>query len=123
MLNACGFYACDGQQVIPIGNEKVNRFFFDNADEGILPLMSAAVDPAKKLIIWAYASNNSANVVKLTIEFGDADAADNIEVTIDAEAGLVLIIPGLILTGSEDIQAFAGTTAVITIHGYVNRIA
>lgn len=73
--------------------------------------------------VWLYASNNSANIVRLTIEFGDADAADNIEVTIDAEAGLVLIIPGLILTGSEDIQAFADTTAVITIHGYVNRIA
>ena len=66
-LSDDGFYACDGQQVIPIGNEKVNRFFFDNADEGILPLMSAAVDPAKKLIIWAYASNNSATVDSLLI--------------------------------------------------------
>jgi hypothetical protein len=62
-----GFYACDGQQVIPIGNEKVNRFFFDNVDEGTLYLMSAAVDPAKKLIIWAYASNNSATVDSLLI--------------------------------------------------------
>jgi hypothetical protein len=62
-----GFYACDGQQVIPIGNEKVNRFFFDNVDEGTLYLMSAAVDPARKLIIWAYASNNSATVDSLII--------------------------------------------------------
>ena len=62
-----GFYACDGQQVIPIGNEKVNRFFFDNVDEGTLSLMSAAVDPAKKLIIWAYASNNSSTADSLLI--------------------------------------------------------
>jgi hypothetical protein len=62
-----GFYACDGQNVVPIGNEKVNRFFFDNVDEGVLYLMSAAVDPAKKLIIWAYASNNSATVDSLLI--------------------------------------------------------
>lgn len=62
-----GFYACDGQQVIPIGNEKVNRFFFDNVEEGTLNLMSAAVDPAKKLIIWAYASVNSATVDSLLI--------------------------------------------------------
>ena len=48
-----GFYACDGQQVIPIGNEKVNRFFFDNVEESTLYLMSAAIDPARKLIIWA----------------------------------------------------------------------
>jgi hypothetical protein len=62
-----GFYACDGQNVVPIGDEKVNRFFFDNVDEGTLYLMSAAVDPAKKLIIWAYASNNSATVDSLLI--------------------------------------------------------
>jgi len=62
-----GFYACDGQNVVPIGNEKVNRFFFDNVDEGTLYLMSAAVDPTKKLIIWAYASNSSATADKLLI--------------------------------------------------------
>ena len=62
-----GFYACDGQQIIPIGNEKINRFFFDNVDEGTLYLMSAAVDPTKKLIIWAYASVSSATVDSLLI--------------------------------------------------------
>jgi hypothetical protein len=62
-----GFYACDGQNIIPIGNEKVNRFFFDNVDEGTLYLMSAAVDPTKKLIIWAYASNSSATPDKLLL--------------------------------------------------------
>jgi hypothetical protein len=62
-----GFYACDGQNVVPIGNEKVNRFFFDNVDEGTLYLMSAAVDPTKKLIIWAYASNSSSTPDSLLI--------------------------------------------------------
>ena len=62
-----GFYACDGQQVIPIGNEKVNRYFYSDVDEGILSLMSAAVDPFRKLVIWAYASKSSATVDKLLI--------------------------------------------------------
>ena len=62
-----GFYSCDGQNIMPIGNEKVNRFFFDNVDQGTLYLMSAAVDPAKKLIIWAYASSGSATPDKLII--------------------------------------------------------
>ena len=62
-----GFYACDGQNVVPIGSEKVNRFFFDNVDEGTLYLMSAAVDPIKKLIIWAYASNSSSTPDSLLI--------------------------------------------------------
>jgi hypothetical protein len=62
-----GFYACDGQNIIPIGNEKVNRFFFDTVDEGLLSLMSAAVDPARKLIIWSFASNSSATPDSLLI--------------------------------------------------------
>jgi hypothetical protein len=62
-----GFYACDGQNVVPIGSEKVNRFFFDNVEESTLYLMSAAVDPIKKLIIWAYASNSSATPDSLLI--------------------------------------------------------
>jgi len=66
-LSDDGFYACDGQQVIPIGNEKVNRYFFDDADQGILDKMSAAVDPTRKLVIWAYASNDSATADKLLI--------------------------------------------------------
>jgi len=62
-----GFYACDGQQVLPIGNEKVNRFFFADVDQGILDKMSVAIDPERKLVVWAYASNDSATPDKLII--------------------------------------------------------
>jgi len=66
-LASDGFYACDGQQVIPIGNEKVNRYFYNDADEGLLNLMSVAVDPFRKLIVWSYASTSSAVPDKLLI--------------------------------------------------------
>jgi hypothetical protein len=66
-LSDDGFYACDGQQVLPIGNEKVNRYFFADVDQGILDKMSAAVDPERKLVVWAYASNDSATPDKLLI--------------------------------------------------------
>lgn len=66
-LSNDGFYACDGQQILPIGNEKVNRYFFDNADQALLAQMSAAVDPFRKLVIWSYVSNNSATPDKLII--------------------------------------------------------
>ena len=76
--------------------------------------------------IWLYAINTSASSVKLTIEWGQADAPDgNIEVTVQPEAGLVTIIPGLLLQGNASakvVRAFAATTNVITIHGFVNRI-
>jgi hypothetical protein len=76
--------------------------------------------------IWLYAVNTSASSVKLTIEWGEATAPDgNIEVTVQPEAGLVTIIPGLLLQGNASakvVRAFAATANVITIHGFVNRI-
>ena len=76
--------------------------------------------------IWLYAVNTSASAVKLTIEWGEATAPDgNIELTVAAESGLVLVSPGLLLQGNATpkvVRAFAATTNVITIHGYVNRI-
>jgi hypothetical protein len=50
-----GFYACNGQNIVNIGAEKVNRYFFNTARESEFGSMSAAVDPSKNLIIWGYA--------------------------------------------------------------------
>ncbi len=76
--------------------------------------------------IWLYAVNTSASAVKLTIEWGETTAPDgNIELTVAAESGLVLVAPGLLLQGNATpkvVRAFAATANVITIHGYVNRI-
>ena len=76
--------------------------------------------------IWLYAVNTSASSVKLTIEWGEVTAPDgNIEVTVQPEAGLVTIIPGLLLQGNASakvVRAFAATPDVICIHGFVNRI-
>lgn len=73
--------------------------------------------------IWLYAVNTSTTSVKLTIEFGGVTNTENIEINVSGEAGLVLVIPGLVLTGSSVVRAFAGTTNVISISGYVNRIS
>jgi hypothetical protein len=78
--------------------------------------------------IWLYANNTDTTDRKLTIEYGGATSPDNlIEITIPAEAGLVLVIPGLTLsgTGSEarSVRAFAATANVINISGYINRIS
>jgi hypothetical protein len=54
-LSDDGFYMCDGQQVVAIGAEKIDRFFFNDADPDFTT-MSAAVDPIRKLVIWNYKS-------------------------------------------------------------------
>jgi hypothetical protein len=75
--------------------------------------------------IWLYAHNSSAAMVKLTLEFGGTAAPDDhIEINIGPEGtGLVLVSPGLLLTNSLVVKAFAATTNVVTLTGYVNRIA
>jgi hypothetical protein len=55
-LSDDGFYMCDGQQVVPIGAEKVDRFFLNDASETDYSTMSAAIDPVRKLVIWNYKS-------------------------------------------------------------------
>lgn len=73
--------------------------------------------------IWVYANNTSTSAVKLTIEYGTTTAADgNIELTVAAEAGLVLVISGLILQNSRVVKAFAGTADVLLLTGFVNSI-
>jgi hypothetical protein len=76
--------------------------------------------------VWLWAYNSSTSSVLLTIEFGDATAPDsNIKTTLAGQNGLILIVPGLILKGNSTpwtIKAFAATTNVITISGFINEI-
>lgn len=76
--------------------------------------------------VWLYAQNTDTSAVKLTIEWGGTTAPDDlIEVTVQPEAGLVCIAPGLLIKGNATalvIRAFAATANVITIHGFVNQI-
>ena len=77
--------------------------------------------------VWLYAYNSSASTVLLTIQYGGTTAVDNdIKLTIPATSGLTLVLPGLILTGTgaaaNTVYAYAATTNVVTISGYVNRI-
>lgn len=76
--------------------------------------------------VWLYAMNTDSTARKLTVQFGGTTSPDDeIEVTIQPEAGLVTIVPGFPIKGNATplvVRAFAATTNVITIHGFVNRI-
>ena len=75
--------------------------------------------------IWLYGSNTDASAIKVTLRFGGTDDPDDIiEVTVGAEAGLVLLIPGLILKGNGLLlTGGAATASKVTVFGYVNRIS
>lgn len=59
-----GFYVCDGQTTKPIGTEKIDRWFFDNANLTDLKLkMSSAIDTEKRLIVWLFPAQNGDNLL------------------------------------------------------------
>lgn len=62
-LSDNGFYSCNGQQLEPIGAEKVDQFFLNDANQGYLSRMSASIDPLRKLVIWEYFNNDQENAL------------------------------------------------------------
>jgi hypothetical protein len=76
--------------------------------------------------IWLYAVNSDSTDRKLTIEFGGTNSPDDLlEQTITAESGLLLVVPGLVIKGNATalvVRAFAATSNVVMVGGYVNRI-
>ena len=57
-----GFFEINGDQVISIGAEKVNRFFDANLNKAYTDRIVAAVDPFNQLALWLYPSvNNTSN--------------------------------------------------------------
>lgn len=71
--------------------------------------------------VYLYAHNTSTSAVLLTIEFGGAAVVNQIKKTIPAQDGKILVVAGFPLRNALTVNAFAATTNVINIHGWVNR--
>ena len=73
--------------------------------------------------VWLWCVNSDTVARKLTVEFGGTTSPDDlIEVSIPSESGLVLVSPGLTVTGGVVGRAFAATANVLVVMGHVNRI-
>ena len=73
--------------------------------------------------VWLWAYNSDTVDRLLTIEFGGTTAPDdNVKVTIAAQAGATLVIPGWNLQNASVVKAFAAAANVIVIFGFVNAI-
>lgn len=49
-----GFYFWNGQQSIPIGAEKVNKFFYDDLKISNADRITASIDPTRSIVAWGY---------------------------------------------------------------------
>ena len=56
-----GFYQINGDQVLPIGVEKVNRYFDLNLNKAYSDRICAAVDPFNQLAMWLFPSTSNAS--------------------------------------------------------------
>tara|TARA_R100000541_G_scaffold15651_1_gene25024 strand:- start:625 stop:2109 length:1485 start_codon:yes stop_codon:yes gene_type:complete len=56
-----GFFQLNGDQVLPIGAEKVNRFFESDLNKAYTDRITSAVDPFNTLAIWLYPSKDNPN--------------------------------------------------------------
>lgn len=76
--------------------------------------------------VWLYAANIDTANRTLTVEYGATASSNIVEVVIPAKSGLSIVLPGSIITGNGSvgatISAFASTTNVINVLGYINRI-
>lgn len=72
--------------------------------------------------VWLWATNTDTSARKLTLELGGTTAGFLVEITIPAESGPVLVVPGWIFQNAAALAAFAASANVINLHGYVNRI-
>lgn len=58
-LDDNGFFAFDGNSSSPIGDKKIDKYFFARLDGKYTDRIKAAVDPVNKFIAWAYPTNGS----------------------------------------------------------------
>lgn len=57
-----GFYMVQGgQQLAPIGNDKIDRWFWSTFDEDYISRVTAAIDPVNKLYVVSFPSTSSTN--------------------------------------------------------------
>ena len=132
-LGADGFYSCDGSTVTPIGTQKIDNWFFDNANPAKLDEMSSTVDPIHKLVVWDFISTfghrllliYNWQVQKWSYGTTDVDYVANIASAGTTLEGLdtnYLVTAGSFTVGKEYTIASLGTTTFTSIGAAVNVV-
>jgi hypothetical protein len=132
-LSDDGFYSCNGQQVTGIGSEKVDRYFYANANIGDIDSISAAIDPERNLVIWNYTtvSGNRALIIYNfeTQKWCEADTDVNVLSTL-ATSGTSLdgidtaynVTAGSFVVGKSYTIRTVGTTSFTGIGAVANTV-
>jgi hypothetical protein len=102
-LGEDGFYSCDGSTVTPIGTQKVDSWFYANANISQLNLMSSTIDPIRKIVVWKFIDNFAQNTLLIynwQVQKWSSCTTDVDYVAGSASAGMTL--EGLDIYGNMD---------------------
>jgi len=102
-LGADGFYSCDGSTVTAIGTQKIDAWFYANANPSKLNLMSSTIDPIRKIVVWKFIDNFAQNTLLIynwQVQKWSSCVTDVDVVASSASAGMTL--EGLDLYGNMD---------------------
>ena len=132
-LSDDGFYSCDGQNIVGIGAEKVDRYFYSNANIGDIDSISAAVDPERNLVIWNYTtvSGNRALLIYnyQTQKWCEADTDVDVLSTLatsgtslDALDSAYNVTAGSFVVGKQYTIRTVGTTSFTSIGAVANTV-
>ena len=132
-LSDDGFYSCDGSNVIPIGTQKVDNWFFTNANPSEFDQMSATVDPIRKLVIWDFINTFGTRsiliynwqVQKWSYADTDVDHVSNIAaagITLESFDDFYNVTAGSFVIGQQYTITSLGTTNFTLIGAEVNVV-
>lgn len=128
-----GFYSCDGQTITPIGTQKIDRWFFSNANPSLLSNMSATVDPSRKIVLWNFANIFGGRSIiiynwqvdKWTYADTDTEVLANLATAGQTLEGLTTayqVTAGSFTTSKEYTIASVGTTDFTLIGASANTV-
>ena len=109
-LSDDGFYSCDGTNVVGIGTEKVDRWFFDDCSLTDLGSMTTAVDPIKKLVVWNYkAVDGKRHMIVYNWQINKWSRVETLATGVGTVASTGTTLEGLASLGYTDIDAMTAS--------------
>jgi hypothetical protein len=128
-----GFYSCDGSTVTAIGTQKVDKWFYENANPSLLNEMSASADPVNKIIVWNFINIFGGNsfliynwqVQKWSYGNTDVDYISSIAqpgITLEGLDSLYNITAGSFVNGKQYTITSLGTTNFTLIGAVENKV-
>lgn len=108
-LSQDGFWMTNGSEFVPIGSQKVNKWFFDTVDQASVGETQAAVDWQNRAVIWAFKSSGSEAKDRLLIYSWEQGRFSTATVTADWLVG-----SRVDATTLEDLNALFATLEDVT---------